>query len=106
MVSYSVAEMADLIFGEASAPSCYATHRLLSEDRTFFKQVSRAPPLFQARSAKEVSDAHARLEALQAVSALPHAVTFGLLFFSFLCPHLMPEENVTMQRARTRQQPL
>lgn len=51
---YSVAEMAQLLFGNTSATSCYASHRLLSQERTFFKQAGRSPPRFQARSEKDV----------------------------------------------------
>ena len=51
---YSVAEMAHLLFGNTSATSCYASHRLLSQERTFFKQAGRSPPRFQARSEKDV----------------------------------------------------
>ena len=51
---YSVTEMASLLFGNEEAPSCYASHRLLSQERIFFKQAGRSPPRFQARSAKEV----------------------------------------------------
>ncbi len=50
----SVAEMADLLFNETSAGYCYASHRLLNEDRTFFKQVGRLPPKFAARPDAEV----------------------------------------------------
>ena len=52
---YSVQSMAELLFGNADASSCYASHRLLSQERTFFKQASRSPPLFQARSPKDVN---------------------------------------------------
>ena len=36
---YSVAQMSELLFGDADPAHCYAAHRLLSEDRTLFKQV-------------------------------------------------------------------
>lgn len=51
---YSVTEMASLLFGNEEPRSCYASHRLLSQERIFFKQAGRSPPRFQARSAKEV----------------------------------------------------
>lgn len=51
----SVKEMADLLFNDTSPGYCYASHRLLSEDRTFFKQVGRLPPKFAARSQLEVA---------------------------------------------------
>ena len=50
----SVAEMADLLFNDTSPSLCYASHRLLNEDRTYFKQVGRLPPKFAARSDTEV----------------------------------------------------
>ena len=31
-------ELAQLLFSEQSAPCCYAAHRLLSEDKLYFKQ--------------------------------------------------------------------
>ena len=51
---YSVQEMADLLFGNTSATACYASHRLLSQERVFFKQAGRSPPRFQARCEKDV----------------------------------------------------
>ena len=62
--------MADLLFNNAAPAACYAAHRLLSEDRTFFKQVGRAPPSFQARTQKDVAVAQARLDAERKVSPL------------------------------------
>ena len=50
----SVTEMADLLFNDTSPSLCYASHRLLNEDRTFFKQVGRLPPKFAARPDAEV----------------------------------------------------
>jgi hypothetical protein len=57
---YSVTEMASLLFGNEEPPSCYASHRLLSQERIFFKQAGRSPPRFQARSAKEVHSLKAK----------------------------------------------
>ena len=51
---YSVQEMAELLFGNTTPTSCYASHRLLSQERIFFKQAGRTPPRFQARSEKDV----------------------------------------------------
>jgi hypothetical protein len=42
---YNVAQMTDLLFGDVTTVNCYASHRLLNEDRTFFKQVAPPPPL-------------------------------------------------------------
>ena len=50
----SVPEMADLLFNDTSASHCYASHKLLNEDRTFFKQVGRLPPKFAARQDADV----------------------------------------------------
>jgi len=44
-----VKKMAKLLFGEESPVSCYASHRLLNEDRTYFKQVRRPPPPGEGR---------------------------------------------------------
>ena len=57
---YSVTEMASLLYGHDSPSSCYASHRLLSQERIFFKQAGRSPPRFQARSPKEVHSLQAR----------------------------------------------
>lgn len=60
---YSVTAMAELLFGNLSATSCYASHRLLSQERIFFKQVGRGPPRFQARSEKDVHSLKAKRQA-------------------------------------------
>lgn len=73
---YSVAQMADLLFNEGTPAACYAAHRLLNEDRTYFKQVGRAPPMFQARPEREVVNLRQQAEALRKVAdfflALPY----------------------------------
>ena len=38
---YSVQSMAELLFGNTNAVSCYASHRLLSQERLYFKQALR-----------------------------------------------------------------
>ena len=48
------AEMAAFIFGEASPPAYAAAHRLLRDDRVFFKTAGRAPPMFSPRTAEQV----------------------------------------------------
>lgn len=65
---YSVTEMATLLFGNQDPTSCYASHRLLSQERIFFKQAGRSPPRFQARSAKEVHALKAKRAADEKVS--------------------------------------
>ena len=65
---YSVTEMATLLFGNQDPTSCYASHRLLSQERIFFKQAGRSPPRFQARSAKEVHALKAKRTADEKVS--------------------------------------
>ena len=57
---YTVKQMAQLLFGNDSATSCYAAHRLLSQERIFFKQAARAPPRFQARTPKDVQSLKAQ----------------------------------------------
>lgn len=57
---YSVTDMAELLFGNTSPTSCYASHRLLSQERIFFKQAGRSPPRFQARSEKDVQSLRAK----------------------------------------------
>ena len=67
---YSVTEMATLLFGNQEPTSCYASHRLLSQERIFFKQAGRSPPRFQARSAKEVHSLKAKRIADEKVGTL------------------------------------
>ncbi len=62
-----VASMAELLFGEATATHKYAAHKLLSEDRTYFKQTNRSPARFQPRLEKEVRSFIIRAEALAKV---------------------------------------
>ena len=38
---YDVAKMTELLFGEVDPATSYATHWLLNEDRTYFKQVPK-----------------------------------------------------------------
>lgn len=68
-----VSSMAELLFGEASTAHKYAAHRLLSEDRTYFKQTNRSPARFQPRPETEVRSLMMKAEALAKVvhTALP-----------------------------------
>ena len=68
--TYDAAAMADLLFGDAGVASIYAAHRLLSEDRTFFKQTNRGPPRFQPRPAREVASLQAKAAAEAQVPVL------------------------------------
>ena len=49
-----IAAMSDLLFGDESPAHCYAAHRLLSNNRTYFKQLHRRPPVFVPRQDSEV----------------------------------------------------
>lgn len=49
-----VMAMSDLLFGEESPAHCFATHRLLSDNRIYFKQLQRKPPVFAPRQPSEV----------------------------------------------------
>ena len=46
-------ELAQLLFSEQTAPCCYAAHRLLSEDRLYFKQKGDA---YEPRTAAQVAE--------------------------------------------------
>ncbi len=46
-------ELADLLFGERSAKTCYAAHILLSNDRVYFKQKGDA---YEARTSTQVEE--------------------------------------------------
>ena len=61
--TYDVPSMAELLFGEATTAHNYAAHRLLSEDRTFFKQTNRSPARFQPRPEAEVRSLVMKAEA-------------------------------------------
>ena len=75
---YSVTDMAELLFGNASATSCYASHRLLSQERIFFKQVGRSPPRFQARSEKDVHSLKAKRAADEKVLVTSSSIRMQL----------------------------
>lgn len=66
--------MAQLLFGNDSAACCYASHRLLNEDRTYFKQAGRMPPVFAARQDKEVVAILARDEAEKQVGEILYSI--------------------------------
>ena len=75
---YSVQSMADLLFGNTDAVSCYASHRLLSQERMYFKQAGRNPPLFQARAPQDVHALTVKRELEKKVclaSLLAHSTT-------------------------------
>jgi exoribonuclease II len=52
-------EMALLLFSDQSAPYCYAAHRLLSEDKLYFKQKGDA---YEPRSAAQVAELKHQIE--------------------------------------------
>jgi len=62
-----VASMAELLLGEATATHKYAAHKLLSEDRTYFKQTNRSLAHLQPRLEKEVRSLIITAEALAKV---------------------------------------
>lgn len=67
---YSVTEMAELLFGNENPASCYASHRLLNQERIFFKQAGRNPPRFQARPSAEVNSMRVKRAAEAKAAAL------------------------------------
>ncbi len=52
-------ELAQLLFSEQTAPCCYAAHRLLSEDKLYFKQKG---DLYEPRTAAQVTELKHQLE--------------------------------------------
>ncbi len=52
-------ELAQLLFSEQSVPCCYAAHRLLSEDKLYFKQKG---DLYEPRTATQVTDLKHQIE--------------------------------------------
>jgi exoribonuclease II len=60
----SLEEIADLVFGDSSLSSMYASHVLLSRDRLFFKEkVLKGKPVFEAKSEKLVVEARSQADA-------------------------------------------
>ncbi len=55
----TAAEMAQVLFSDQSAPCCYAAHRLLVEDKLYFKQKGSE---FEPRSASQVEELKHQLE--------------------------------------------
>lgn len=76
---FTVTEMADLLFNQTDSASCYAAHRLLSEDRRYFKQAGRNPPLFAPRSPTEVTRFKEQAAAEQRVSELLLTLSLALI---------------------------
>jgi exoribonuclease II len=52
-------ELAQLLFSEQSAPCCYAAHRLLSEDKLFFKQKGE---VYEPRPAAQITELKHQIE--------------------------------------------
>ena len=63
----SVPQMAQLLYARSDPVACYASHRLLNEDRVYFRQVGRAPPTFQPRAQRDVDSLLAKQQAEQRV---------------------------------------
>jgi hypothetical protein len=61
------AEMAAFIFGNPTPANCAAAHRLLREDRVYFKTAGRTPPIFSPRPSDQVQSLQRQLEAQQKV---------------------------------------
>eukprot|EP00891_Asterochloris_glomerata_P003086 jgi/Astpho2/3086/Aster-x0560 len=61
----SVPQMAQLLYARSDPVACYASHRLLNEDRVYFRQVGRAPPTFQPRAQRDVDSLLAKQQAEQ-----------------------------------------
>jgi hypothetical protein len=51
---FTVPAMAQLLFNRSDAAACAAALRMLRDDRLYFKQVGRSPPMFSARSRSQV----------------------------------------------------
>jgi exoribonuclease-2 len=66
---YSVEEMAELLYGDTGPASCAASHRLLRDDKLYFKQAGRAPPMYAARPASQVTALRQQAEAEAVASA-------------------------------------
>ena len=57
--SFEPKELAQLLFSEQSVPCCYAAHRLLSEDKLYFKQKG---DVYEPRTATQVAELKHQIE--------------------------------------------
>ena len=67
---YTVEEMAELLFTSATPAACSAAHRLLLNDRLYFKQAGRQPPMYSARKEQDVRSMVRLAEAEKAAAVL------------------------------------
>eukprot|EP01025_Chloroclados_australasicus_P042923 TRINITY_DN45660_c0_g1_i1.p1 TRINITY_DN45660_c0_g1~~TRINITY_DN45660_c0_g1_i1.p1 ORF type:complete len:829 (+),score=102.80 TRINITY_DN45660_c0_g1_i1:167-2653(+) len=51
---FNLPQMTQKLFDSVTAESLYVSHRLLSEDGLYFKQVGRMPPMYEPRTADDV----------------------------------------------------
>ncbi|PRW58916.1 ribonuclease [Chlorella sorokiniana] len=58
---FTVPEMAEFLFNNRKPESCAAALRLLREDRLYFKQAGRSPPMFSGRTRAQVDSLAAEL---------------------------------------------
>ncbi|KAL4859933.1 putative ribonuclease [Chlorella vulgaris] len=66
---FTVPGMADLLFNASDPASCAATLRLLREDKLYFKQMGRNPPMFKPRTKDQVDSLSASLRAQEEADA-------------------------------------
>lgn len=58
---FTVPQMADFLFNRADPAACMAALRLLRDDRLYFKQAGRSPPMFSPRAQADVHSLQASL---------------------------------------------
>ncbi|KAL4425691.1 hypothetical protein ABPG75_009707 [Micractinium tetrahymenae] len=58
---FTVPQMAEFLFNRVDPAACVATLRLLRDDRLYFKQAGRSPPMFSPRSEADVQSLQASL---------------------------------------------
>ncbi|KAL4445906.1 hypothetical protein ABPG77_009105 [Micractinium sp. CCAP 211/92] len=58
---FTVPQMADFLFNRADPAACVAALRLLRDDRLYFKQAGRSPPMFSPRSQADVNSLQSSL---------------------------------------------
>lgn len=66
---FTVPNMADLLFARCDPASCAAALHLLRDDKVYFKQAGRNPPMFSPRTASQVESLANSLRLQQAAEA-------------------------------------
>lgn len=73
--------MAELLFGEATPEGCHAAYTMLAySGRTHFKQATKSPPIFEARSINDIAALRSQLEMQEKVGVASILNVLGTRF--------------------------